>query len=434
MVLAAGEGKRMKSPIPKVLTDLLGRTLVGHVVAAARSLKPRKLAVVAGRHLDAIKASFADEHDVGFSLQAEPKGTAHAVTCGLVALPKSAADVLVLCGDVPLLRPATLKALVARHRRSRAVVTALTAVAADPTGLGRIVRDARGGFVRIVEEKDADEATKAIREINAGVYVFDGAALRRLLKKVRPNNAQGEYYLTDVPELARREGGTVALLTADDPVETSGINRPEELLRAQAALHARLVGELLEGGVRVVAPDLLHVEVDVRVGPGTVLEPFVVLRRGVTVAARCRVGPFAHLRHGTALEDGVDIGNFVEVKASKLGPGAAARHLTYLGDAEVGAGANVGAGTITANFDGRTKHRTRIGAGAFVGSGTVLVAPVAIGDGATTGAGAVVTRGRDVAPGDVVVGVPARSLGRAARQNGQETPVESRTPRRGGRR
>ena len=436
MVLAAGEGKRMKSPVPKVLVDLLGRTLVGHVVAAARPLRPRRLAVVAGKHLEAIRASFAAEPDVRFALQADPQGTGHAVRCGLVAIPKGVGDLFVLCGDVPLLRPETLRLMLRTHRRAKADVTALTAIADDPTGLGRIVRDARGGFVRIVEEKDADPATKAIREINAGVYVFDSSKLRRHLAKLRPNNAQGEYYLTDVLELALKAEGKVMLVQASDPTETSGINRPSELLRAQGLLHDRLVRDYAEQGVRIVQPSTTHIEVDVEIGPGSVIEPFVVLRKGVRIAARCRVGPFAHLRHGTVLEEGADVGNFVEVKASRLGPGALARHLTYLGDAEVGAGANIGAGVITANFDGTLKHRTRIGAKAFIGSGTVLVAPVSVGAGATTGAGAVVLKGQDVAPGSVVVGVPARPLsGGRTTKSERKPPVESRrSPKTRGRR
>ncbi len=420
----------MKSPVPKVLVDLLGRSLVGHVVAAARPLRPRRLAVVAGKHLDAIRASFAAEPDVRFALQADPKGTGHAVRCGLAAIPKAAGDLFVLCGDVPLLRSETLRLMLRTHRRAKADVTALTAVVPDPSGLGRIVRDARGGFVRIVEEKDADPAVKAIREINAGVYVFDASKLRRYLALLQPNNAQGEYYLTDVLELALKAKGRVMLVQADDPTETSGINRPSELLRAQGLLHERLVMAYAESGVRIVHPATTHIEVDVTIGAGSVIEPFVVLRKGVRIAARCRVGPFAHLRHGTVLEEGADVGNFVEVKASRLGPGALARHLTYLGDAEVGAAANIGAGVITANFDGKMKHRTRIGAKAFIGSGTVLVAPVSIGAGATTGAGAVVLKEQDVAPGSVVVGVPARPLsGGRKTKDERKPPVESRRSR-----
>ncbi|HYC78101.1 MAG TPA: NTP transferase domain-containing protein [Planctomycetota bacterium] len=424
LILAAGEGKRMKSPTPKVLVDLLGRPLVGHVIEAARTLAPRRLVVVAGKRLPEVKAAFAGQRDVAFALQPHPKGTADAVAHGLDVLPKAAGDVVVLCGDVPLLTAETLKALLTAHRRARAGVTALVAVVEDPTGLGRIVRDAKGGFVRIVEEKDADVETRRIREINAGVYVFDAKRLRAHLKKVRPNNVQGELYLTDVLEIERSSGGKVALAVASDPAEVSGVNRPSELERAQALLHERFIRAHQERGVRFKAPHLTYLEAGVELGEGTVVEPFVVLRAGVSIAARCRVGPFAHVRPGTRLEQGVDVGAFVEVKASRLGPGAAARHLAFLGDADVGAGANIGAGVVTANFDGRRKHRTRIGADAFVGSGTVLVAPVSVGDGATTGAGAVVTRGRDVPPGAVVVGVPARPLARRAGE-----PVgEERTP------
>ncbi len=411
----------MKSPLPKVLVDLLGRPLLGHVIEAARTLKPRSLVVIAGRHLPLIRKTLGPASDLSFAKQPKPLGTAHAVKFGLAALPKGDSDVLVLSGDVPLIRPATLAAIVTEHRRAKASITALTGVVPDPTGLGRIVRDSRGAFSRIVEEKDATDQIRAIREINAGIYVFRSAVLRRQLPKVGRANAQGEYYLTDVLGLELGDRGKVATHLTAALEEVSGINRPLELVRAQTMLHDRLVAEHMENGVRIVAPHLTHIEVGCSIGAGTIVEPFVVIRTAVSIAAHCRVGPFAHVRSGTVMEEGSQVGNFVEVKASRIGARTLARHLTYLGDADVGSDTNIGAGTITANYDGRTKHRTQIGSEAFIGSGTVLVAPITVGDRATTGAGAVVTAGRDVPPGGTVVGVPARGLERRGKTRARST-------------
>jgi bifunctional UDP-N-acetylglucosamine pyrophosphorylase/glucosamine-1-phosphate N-acetyltransferase len=302
----------------------------------------------------------------------------------------------------------------------------LTAVVDDPSGLGRVVRGTDGGLLRVVEEKDAAPDVRAIREINSGIYVFSRARLDALLPKVGRKNAQGEYYLTELLSLEREGGGKVALVVADDPGEAAGVNAPAELLRAREILQRRIFAHLLASGVRVVAPHLTCIEAGVSIGEGCVIEPFSVIRSAVTIAAFSRVGPFAHVRPGSRLERGVQVGNFVEVKGSRIGAGTRALHLSYLGDADVGPDANIGAGTITANFDGRKKHRTRIGPGAFIGSGTVLVAPVAVGRGARTGAGAIVLGGRDVPAGATVVGVPARILKpkRSESRHGNQKPSD----------
>jgi bifunctional UDP-N-acetylglucosamine pyrophosphorylase/glucosamine-1-phosphate N-acetyltransferase len=410
LVLAAGEGKRMKSAIPKVLMDLLGWPMLRHVVAAARRLRPARIVVIGGRHLPKIRKAFEGERDVAYARQPKPLGTAHAVRFGLKALPRGTGDVLVLSGDVPLVTPDTLRSLVAGHRRGRAAVTVLTAVVRDPSGLGRIVRDDRGQLSAIVEERDADAATREIREINSGIYVFDRARLGALIPQVGRANAQGEYYLTDVVGLERRSGGAVRLVAAPDPGEVAGINRPAELVVARDLLQRRVFEEHLARGVRITAPHLTCIEAGVSIGEGTVIEPFSVIRSAVSIAPFSRVGPFAHLRAGTRLDQGAQVGNFVEVKASRIGSGTKALHLSYLGDAQVGPGANIGAGTITANWDGRKKHRTRIGAGAQIGSGTVLIAPVAVGRSARTGAGAIVLASGDVPAGATAVGIPARVI------------------------
>jgi bifunctional UDP-N-acetylglucosamine pyrophosphorylase/glucosamine-1-phosphate N-acetyltransferase len=304
-------------------------------------------------------------------------------------------------------------------------VTVATAVVPDPRGLGRIVRDAGNRFLRIVEERDADEAERALCEINAGFYVMAVEAARRLLPAVGTRNAQKEFYLTDLPALALPRAGASTL---EDAAEALGINDAAELLRARRCLGERILVEHTARGVIIEDPDHTVIETGVRIGAGTVIAPFCVIRRGVSIAARCRVGPYAHLRGGTKIAEGAAVGNFVEVKASSIGRDSRVLHLAYLGDAQLGRDVNVGAGTVTANFDGHEKHRTVVGDGASLGSGTQLVAPVRVGRGARTGAGAVVPARQDVPPGSTVAGVPARPLDKAPRDPGRE-----RSPRGSGR-
>ncbi len=407
VILAAGEGKRMQSPVPKVLVDLLGRPLLGHVVDAARALRPSAIIIVGGKHLPAMRATFGSEPLVSFARQAKPLGTGHAVKQALGKLPLRGADIAILNGDCPLIRGESLVQALATHRKSGVDLSALTAEVANPAGLGRIIRSVRGEFLRIVEEKDALPEERAISEINAGQYLVRVEALRRLLPSVGKKNSQGEYYLTDLVGLCH---GRALAQRLGDPDEARGVNRPTELIEARRLLKARLVAEHTAAGVLFSDPDSTYLEVGVKIGVGTLIHPFVVLRRGVTIAAHCAVGPFVQLRDGASLGDGARVGNFVEMKASKLGPGSRALHLSYLGDAELGRDVNVGAGTITANFDGKRKWPTWVGDEASLGSSTVLVAPVRIGRAARTGAGSVVLAGHDVLPGSTVVGVPARPL------------------------
>lgn len=424
LILAGGEGKRLKAPVPKVLMDLLGRPVIGHVLDAVRALGPSRIVVVGGRSLPLLRAALKGEDGIRFARQPKPLGTAHAVKCGLKALDGSrSADVLILNGDGPLIRPDSLRGTLEAHRAGRADVTVVSARVPDPAGLGRIVRDGEGRFLRIVEERDASPEERDIREINAGQYAVRSAALKRLIPRIGRGNAQGEYYLTDLVGLAGRRALAVSLA---DPEEARGINSYGEFLEAMEILKLRIAEDHTRRGVTILDPFLTHIEAGVCIEPGAVVHPFSVIRRGVSIRARATVGPYAHLRPGTVLAEGSRVGNFVEVKASTLGADAKALHLSYLGDAEVGPRANIGAGTITANFDGRRKHRTRIGADARIGSGTVLVAPVEVGDGAVTGAGAVVTAGRDVPPGSTAVGVPARVVG----DGGEKAPGRSQRPGR----
>ncbi len=416
VVLAGGNSTRIRTGGPKALLDLCGKPLLAHVLDTldrlhARHPGGRRILVLGPVHHSALEAwlrkegRLAGEGTGGWEIviQEEPRGTGDAARCALGALP-AGGRVLLVCGDTPLLREETLEALAALPGGGL-----LSAVEEEPRGYGRILRDARGGLEAIVEEADCDARTAAIQEVNAGVYCLEADALRAACARLGADNAQGELYLTDAAvEVLRASGG--GILRLEDSGETLGVNTLEDLARVAARRRAAILRGHMARGVIVDAPELTVVEEDVEIGPGARLMPFSVLRRGVRVASGCVVGPFAHLRAGTVLQERAEIGNFVETKNAELGAGAKAKHLTYLGDCSVGAAANIGCGTITANYDGKRKSRTEIGEEAFIGSGTVLVAPVRVGRAAVTGAGAVVTRNRDVPDGATVVGVPARPL------------------------
>lgn len=434
IILAAGQGKRMNSSLPKVLQPLAGRPLLRHVVDTARSLSPLRIHVVYGHGAEAVRAVFADE-PLDWALQAEQLGTGHAVMQAAPAIDDEHIA-LVLYGDVPLLRRETLAALVAlAGPRS---VALLTAQLADATGYGRIVRDAQGHVLRIVEEKDADAATRAIREGNTGVMALSAALLKRWLGRLCNDNAQREYYLTDLIAMAVADGVRVEPLVTDDPDEAAGINDRVQLAEAESAYRARRARELMLAGATLADPLRIDVRGDVQVGRDVSIDVNVVLEGNIIlgdrvrigphcvirdaafgadtqvfahsvierarVGASCHVGPFARLRPGAELADGVHVGNYVEVKNTRLGRGSKANHLTYLGDASIGEGVNVGAGTVTCNYDGVNKWETRIGDGAFIGSGSMLVAPVSIGAGATIGAGSTISK--DTPDGKLTVARP----------------------------
>jgi bifunctional UDP-N-acetylglucosamine pyrophosphorylase/glucosamine-1-phosphate N-acetyltransferase len=421
LVLAAGLGKRMRSVLPKVLQPLAGRPLLAHVVDTARSLSPAKIIVVHGHGAEQVKSAFPDE-DLDWVLQAEQLGTAHAV---MQAMPRVSADaeVLILYGDVPLTQASTLKRLLEAAREGLAV---LTADLDDPAAYGRIVRDSAGRVKRIVETRDASPAERAIREINAGFYALSARRLAPWLKKIDNRNAQKEYYLTELVGLAVAEGTPVTAVKAEHAWEAAGVNSKGELARLERQYQRICAEKLLESGVTLLDPARIDVRgslecgrdvtIDVncvfegkvtlgdgvRVGANSVLRdvavaeqteilPFCHLERS-QVGARCRLGPYARLRPGSKLDEEVHVGNFVEVKASRLGAGSKANHLTYLGDSDVGERVNVGAGTITCNYDGAGKHRTVIEDDCFIGSDATLVAPVRIARGSYIGAGSTINK------------------------------------------
>jgi len=422
IILAAGQGKRMRSDLPKVLHPLAGQPLLQHVLASAARLKPREIRVVHGHGGERVQAAFAGQ-PLGWYRQAEQKGTGHAVKQALPKIP--AGDVvLILCGDVPLVQPDTLRRLVARAARGQVAV--LTAEMPDATGYGRILRGPRGALVGIVEHKDATAEQRAIREINTGIIACPAGRLAKWIGRLKPNNAQKEYYLTDIIGLAVKDGVPVAGVLAPSPDEVLGINDKAQLAAAERILRRRRAGELMAAGVTLVDPEridvrgeltcgrdvviepdvifegVVHIGDGVRIGAftqvrntligaGTVVHPHCLLEDGV-IGPDCDIGPYARMRPGTELAEGAKLGNFVEVKKSVIGPHSKVNHLTYIGDATIGADVNVGAGTITCNYDGANKHRTVIGDGAFIGSGVELVAPVEIGAGATIGAGSTITK------------------------------------------
>ncbi len=444
IVLAAGKGTRMKSRRPKVLHPLLGRPLAAYALRAVEEATGQRPVVVVGHAAEEVQAGLGPDRAL-YVRQDPPLGTGHAVLATRPLLEGQVRVVLVTNGDMPLLRAETLRALLAAHAAHDGPITLLTVIADDPRGFGRIVRDAQGNVQAIVEEAHATPEQRAIRELNVGVYAFDAAWLWPALEAL-PLSPKGEYYLTDTVALAVAQGRRVQAVRLQDPAEAIGVNTRLHLAEATAALQRRILQRWMLAGVtfvdpsRVVVEDTVTLAQDVEVWPDTyllgethigaetVLGPNTYLR-DTRVGARCRIfasvleqaivedevtiGPYAHLRKGAHLARGVRMGNFGEVKNSYLGPGVKMGHFSYIGDATIEEGVNIGAGTITCNYDGERKHPTYIGRGAFIGSDTMLVAPVRIGRGARTGAGAVVTR--DVPDYTLAVGMPARAIRRLPR-------------------
>ena len=435
VILAAGEGTRMKSSRSKLLHEIAGHSMLSYAVTAATTVQPEHIVVVVGHLRDQVEAHLAEiAPHVLTAVQEEQLGTGHAVQVALGQLAELTGDVIVTMGDVPMLTGDTLTALLLEHRRQRAAATVLTAEVPDPTGYGRILRDTEGMIIGIIEHRDADETELEITEINSGIYVFDAATLRSALTELAPSNDQGELYLTDVLTVLRKAGNQVGAYFIDDVWQTEGINDRLQLSRMNAELNRRILERWMREGVTIVDPASTWIHASVDLAPDVILLPGTSLEGATSVAAGARigpdttlidvevsenavvtrtqaslsvigpganVGPFAYLRPGTTLGAAGKIGTFVETKNARIGAGAKAPHLSYLGDAVIGEGANIGAGVIFANYDGLTKSTSTVGAHSFVGSNSVLAAPVEVADGTYVAAGSTITG--DVAPGDLAV-------------------------------
>jgi bifunctional UDP-N-acetylglucosamine pyrophosphorylase / glucosamine-1-phosphate N-acetyltransferase len=435
VILAAGEGTRMKSSRSKLLHEIAGHSMLSYAVTAATTVQPEHIVVVVGYLRDQVEAHLAEiAPHVLTAVQEEQLGTGHAVQVALGQLADLTGDVIVTMGDVPMLTGETLRALLLEHRQRNAAATVLTADVPDPTGYGRILRDSEGMIIGIVEHRDADDTQLEITEINSGIYVFDAATLRSALTELAPSNDQGELYLTDVLTVLREAGNQVGAYFIDDVWQTEGINDRIQLSRMNAELNRRILERWMREGVTVVDPASTWIHASVDLAPDVILLPGTSLEGATSVGAGARigpdttlidvevgenavvtrtqaslsvigpganVGPFAHLRPGTTLGAAGKIGTFVETKNARMGAGAKAPHLSYLGDAVIGEGANIGAGVIFANYDGLTKSTTTVGAHSFVGSNSVLAAPVEVADGTYIAAGSTITG--DVGPGDLAV-------------------------------
>jgi len=428
VILAAGKGTRMKSSLPKVLHQVGGKPMVEHVLVAAKKAGAVKNIIVIGFGADSVHQTIGPQAE--FVVQAEQLGTGHAVMQAREALAGFDGTIMVLCGDTPLLRTELLTHLYETHRQAKAAATVLTARMPDAHGYGRVIRDCDGKVVKIVEQKDANPAELAVNEINTGIYCFESAPLFAALAGITCENAQGEYYLTDVIGILVNKGAQVWAATAEDHQETMGINSRMQLAEAEKILRRRKLVALMDSGVTIMDPDSTFVDEEVTVAPDTVLYPFTWLEGQTTVGTGCKlgpstriadsaigdnatihftyahecrignnvtVGPYVHLRPATVLADGVKVGNFVEVKNTEVGHGSKIPHLSYIGDTDMGAGVNIGSGTITVNYDGKHKHRTKIEDHAFIGCNSNLVAPVTVGSGAYVAAGSTITK--NVPPG-----------------------------------
>jgi bifunctional UDP-N-acetylglucosamine pyrophosphorylase/glucosamine-1-phosphate N-acetyltransferase len=440
--MAAGLGTRMKSNRAKVLHELGGAPLIAHVVRAAQALEPRSIIVIVGHQAEEVeRAALAEVGELAsFVVQEKQRGTGDAVESARGLLENSDSLVLVLSGDVPMIRVETLQKLIEHHHDTGSACSILSVRLENPTGYGRIVRDESGAFRKIVEQRDATEEERQVREINSGIYCFEAKELYRALRKVEPKNDQGEYYLTDVAEIILASGGVVSVYVINDPREVSGVNTRAELAEFENLIRRSAIRRLmLESGVTFIDPSHAYISAEAQIGRDTIIYPNVtiegktvigegcVIRTGTRITnshlgdnvtvkdnsiivdsqieSNCSVGPFAHVRMNALLEEKATIGNFVEVKKSRLKRGAKAMHLTYLGDATIGERTNIGAGTVTCNYDGVNKHETIIEDDVKIGSDTMLVAPVRVGARSKTGAGSLITR--DVPPDSLVAGVPA---------------------------
>lgn len=437
IILAAGKGTRMKSNLPKVLHPVAGNPMLYYPVRLLKEFKAKKVILVVGHGAELVREAFSREA-VGFAVQKEQLGTGHAVMCAVKGIRNFDGDILILSGDVPLISKGTVNALIRVHGRGgrkKPVVSLITAILDDPAGYGRVMRDENGAVARIIEDRDCNPLQKKIREINTGLYLISSRFLFTNIRRLGKENAQGEYYLPDLIQMARSQGGKVSALTHLDANEVMGINNRVELARANGLMRERIANGHMLSGVSIIDPANTYIDYGVSIGADTVIYPGVHLMKGAVIGSNCVIeegvrvegstigdnsvikshsvvestragrgvciGPFARLRPGNVISDGVRIGNFVEVKKTSMGRGTKANHLSYLGDSVIGEDVNIGAGVITCNYDGVSKHRTTIEDGAFIGSDSQLIAPVKVGKGAYVGSGTTVTK--DVPPGSLVI-------------------------------
>lgn len=398
----------MKSQLPKVLHQVCGRPMLGYVLDLVKAIKSESCVTVVGYKHEEVAGFIA--HQTKVAIQKDLKGTADAVKCALPLLKRFSGTVLILYGDIPLLTKETVRKLIKRHKDTAASATILTATIDKPSGYGRILRDERGSVCGIVEEKDADDFHKEIKEINTGIICFNKKSLVKALEKVRPNNRKKEYYLTDCIGILYNKGALIESLELSDFNESLGVNSRLDLSKAQGLMQRRINERLMLSGITMVDPKTVFASFDARIGEDTVIYPFTVIEKNVTIGANCVIGPFIRVRQGTILKDKVTVGNFLEISRSVIGSKSQAKHFGFIGDSRIGKHVNIGAGTVTANYDGKNKNSTVIRDGAFIGCDTVLIAPVSVGNAAKTGAGSVVTRNTVIKNGLTVAGVPARPL------------------------
>jgi bifunctional UDP-N-acetylglucosamine pyrophosphorylase/glucosamine-1-phosphate N-acetyltransferase len=409
VILAAGEGTRMKSSIPKVLHPICGKPMIQYLIDTINSIGIEKVIVVVGHKANLVKEKLGRVKCVK---QEKLLGTADAVleTKKILLKDNKIDSVLLSYGDVPLLTAETLKKLIQRHISSKSACTLLTSHLKNPTGYGRVLRSPNDRIIKIIEEKDASIYEKVIEEINVGVYCFNKSFLFEALGAIKPNNRKKEYYLTDTIEILVKSNALIDSISTDDPEEFLGVNTRNDLIHAASVIRRKVLNNIMQQGVTIIDPLNTYIEQDVEIERDTVIYPYTFIDNGVKIGSNCSIGPFARLRPGTVVEDEVSIGNFTEIVRSRIGSWTKIHHQCYIGDTIIGKNVNIGAGTIVANYDGKRKNKTLIDDNAFIGTGTILIAPVKVGKAAITGAGSVLTKNHDVPAGKTVVGVPARIL------------------------
>lgn len=411
VILAAGKGTRMKSDTPKVMHEILGRPMISYVVDSVKRSGVKTIVLVTGFGSDKVQEFFKDGK-VKTVLQKRLLGSGDAVNTAKKLIAKSRGDCLVVYGDTPLIKSETIKRLIDKHNASSASLTLLTAVLKNPTGYGRIIRSTDGKITKIAEEDEARAYKKEIKEINVGTCLFRAEDLFDALNRIKPENTKKEYYLTDAVKILSDNGKKIESVSIEDLDEMIGVNSRVELAEAAFVIKTRIFNEIMMSGVTIQDPATTTIYPGTKIGRDSVIYPNTIIESDVVIGERCHIGPFARLRPGTRVADRGEIGNFVELVRTTIGESTKVKHHTYLGDSKVGKNVNIGAGTITANYDGKNKNKTTIGDGAFIGVGSILIAPVKIGKKALVGAGTVVLRGHNIKDGSTAVGVPARILER----------------------